>query len=168
MNTVKLFLMNKIFSLLPETRCFGFKVVLLRWCGATIGRNVRITSSVRIMLTGDLYVGDDVWIGEQTLIAGGDATIKIGSHVDIGPRVSIITGTHKLWEDSERAAGASYSKPIIIEDGVWLGCAAIILGGVAIGRGTAIAAGAVLIHDASSHALYAGNPAIKKRTRCPF
>jgi maltose O-acetyltransferase len=163
MNTTKLFLASKIFHLIPETRFFPLKSKLLRWCGAKIGQNVRITSSARFICTGDLSIGDDVWIGEQTLIVGGSAAIRIGSQVDIGPRVTLVTGTHKLWEDTMRAAGSGYSRPIIIEDGVWIGCGSIVLGGISVGRGTAIAAGSVVIRDAAPHSLYAGNPATLKK-----
>lgn len=29
---------------MPETRLFGLKATLLRWCGAQVGTNVRINS----------------------------------------------------------------------------------------------------------------------------
>ena len=36
---------------------------MLRWCGAKIGKNVRINSSAIFLGDGGLIIGDDVWIG---------------------------------------------------------------------------------------------------------
>ena len=33
---------------MPETRLFGLKAALLCWCGAQVGTNVRLNSSVHI------------------------------------------------------------------------------------------------------------------------
>ena len=163
MNSSKMYLARLLFLLLPETRCFPLKRLLIRWCGATVGNNVRITSSARFILGGSLEIGDDVWIGEQVLIVGGDADVRIGSRVDIGPRVTIVTGSHELWESPDRAAGKGSSMPIVIEDGVWLGAGATILGGVSVGRSSVIAAGAVVIRDTEPYTINAGNPAVMKR-----
>lgn len=54
---------------LPESRGFGWKNFLLRLAGAKIGKNVRIYTSVRIIGTGSLAIGDDVHIGPGVLIS---------------------------------------------------------------------------------------------------
>lgn len=165
MDSRKLFLIQKIFAFLPETRFFALKRRLLRWSGANIGRNVRIASSARFSFVGGLTIGDNVWIGEQVLITGGNVLIKIGSNVDIGPRALIVTGTHLLWDKPERAAGTDYSLPIVIEDGVWLGANVTVLGGVTLGYCSFAAAGAVVINDVPPFSMCAGNPAVIKRTK---
>ena len=48
---------------------------------------------------------------------------------------------------------------IIIEDDVWIGYGAIILSGVHIGQGAAIAAGAVVSKDVPAYAIVGGVPA---------
>jgi len=55
--------------------------------------------------------------------------------------------------------GGVRSAPVIIEDRVWIGCQAIILAGVTIGRGSVVAAGAVVTKDVPSGMLVGGNPA---------
>ena len=167
MNSRKLYLIRILFLLLPETRCFKIKCALLRWCGASIGNNVRITSSAKFVLTGDLTIGDDVWIGEEVLIAGGNASVCIGSRVDIGPRVTLVTGSHKLWQTRDRAAGDGYSLPIIVADGVWLGSGATILGGVSLGYASVVAAGSVVIRSTQPYTINAGNPTSVKRVYSP-
>lgn len=168
MNSRRLYLIKIVFSLLPETRCFSIKRALLRWCGASIGDNVRITSSARFVLTGELIIGDDVWIGEEVLIVGGSAEVRIGSRVDIGPRVTLVTGSHRLWGAPDRAAGDGYCLPIIVEDGVWLGAGSIVLGGVSLGYSSVVAAGSVVIRNTDPYTVNAGNPASVKRMHRPF
>jgi acetyltransferase-like isoleucine patch superfamily enzyme len=159
MKTGRLFFANLLFGLTPPTRCFGLKRVLLRWCGAEIGANVRIASSARFHLTGKLVIGDHTWVGHEVLVVGGDAEVTIGAKVDIAPRVMIVTGSHKLVGTPGRAAGKGYSLPVAIEDGAWLGAAAVILGGVTVGRCSVVAAGALVNRNVAPETMVAGVPA---------
>lgn len=163
MNSAKLYVYHRIASVLPPTRCFRLKAAMLRWAGAEVGNGVRIVSSARFHLTGSLRIGDGTWIGEDVLIAGGSESVTIGVNVDVGPRVTLVTGTHELWEIPTRAAGRSYSRPITIEDGVWLGAGVTVLPGVRIGAAAMVAAGAVVVSDVSGRVVVAGVPA--KATR---
>jgi len=54
--------------------------------------------------------------------------------------------------------------PVHIEDNVWIGAGAVILPGVRIGRGSIVAAGAVVREDVPPGALVAGVPAKVKRS----
>ena len=51
------------------------------------------------------------------------------------------------------------TKPIIIEDDVWIGFGTIILKGVKVGKGAIISAGSVVTKDVESFTVVAGNPA---------
>ena len=53
----------------------------------------------------------------------------------------------------------SDSKPITIEDNVWIGENAVILKGIRIGRGSIIACNAVVTKDVPPYTIAAGNPA---------
>lgn len=159
MKTGRLFIVNFLFTLIPATRCFKLKRALLRWSGAAVGKNVRIVSSARFHLTGELTIGDDSWIGHEVLVAGGAADVTIGAKVDIAPRVTIVTGSHELFTDPDKAAGRGYSAPILIESGVWLGAASVILGGVTVGRRSIVAAGALVNRDVAAESVVGGVPA---------
>jgi acetyltransferase-like isoleucine patch superfamily enzyme len=168
MRSIGYYIFNKYFSLLPETRLFGFKRWWLRsFCGANIGKNVRICSSVVVQISAKLTVGDNTWIGEYSKIVGGNAEVIIGSNVDIGPEVLLVTGSHELWTLEHKAAGKGFSKPIIIEDGVWLGARSTILGNVIIGKKSMIAAGAVINKYVPEQSLFGGVPAklVKKNSQ---
>jgi maltose O-acetyltransferase len=92
-----------------------------------------------------------------------DAPIVLGSNCDIGPAVEFITGGHVVGTSSRRA-GKGTAKPIIINDGCWIGAGSRILGGVSIGHGAVVAAGSVVIRDVPANALVAGVPAIVKKS----
>lgn len=83
--------------------------------------------------------------------------IRIGNGVMIAPKVSLITGGHPLHL-AERREYLSFA-PIVIEDNVWIGTAAVITQGVAIGAGAVVAAGAVVTRDVPGGTVVAGVPA---------
>lgn len=160
MNSRKLYLYNLLMFFIPATSCFGLKNFLLRWCGAKIGKNVRIVSSAKILTIGTLEIGDNTWIGHDVLILGGNARIYIGKNCDIAPKVSIITGTHEINSNCEiKVAGKGYSKNIFISDGCWICSSATILGGAILGEKTLIAAGGVCSSKLElDKAIYGGVP----------
>lgn len=143
MKSITLYIVSMIIRNLPETRAFGIKRILYRWAGATVGKNVRICSSVRILGAGNLEIGDNTWIGHETLIVAS-SNIKIGKDVDIAPRVFIGTGTHIIDINSPNVAGEGISKDIKIGDGCWLCVNTSILPGVEIGKKSIVGAGAVV------------------------
>lgn len=159
MISYRVYIMHFLFLFIPSTRCFAFKRKLMRWAGASVGNNVNIVSSARFYISGALIIGDDTWVGHDVLIVGGSADVSIGSKVDIGPRVTIVTGTHEIFTDVKRAAGRCYSLPVMVDDGVWIGSGATILGGTSIGKCCIVAAGALVNRDVSSKAVVGGVPA---------
>lgn len=86
--------------------------------------------------------------------------IEISSNVLIAPDVKIISANHNFlnFEIYEK------SKPIKIDENVWIGANSIILPGVKIGKNSIIAAGSIVTRDVDDNSLCAGNPAkfIKK------
>ena len=91
-----------------------------------------------------------------------EAPIVIGSNCDIGPSVEFITGSHEVGT-SLRRAGKGIAKPIVINDGCWIGAGSRILAGVTIGSGTIVASGSVVVCDVPENVLVAGVPAIVKK-----
>jgi len=159
MKSSRLFVMHMLMTIMPPTRCFALKRMLLRWSGAKVGSSVRVVSSARFHLTGGLVIGDGTWIGHEVLIIGGDADIVIGARVDIGPRVTLVSGSHELFTERDRSAGKGYSLPITIQDGSWLGASSTILGGVTVGQSSMVAAGALVTQDVKSGCVFGGVPA---------
>jgi maltose O-acetyltransferase len=120
--------------------------------------SAQVCSSVKILTSGYLGIGAETFIAHQVIIGGGDASITIGSHCNIGPCVKIFSGGHEFAPTGPRAAGTGYSKPIVIEDGVWIGAGSMILRGVRIGKRAVICAGSVVTRNipAESYAVGSG------------
>lgn len=168
MNTGRLWIYRLVTRCLPETRFFGFKSAMLRWCGAKVGANVRICSSASFWGAGRLEIGDDVWVGPLVAIeSSGDAIVRIGSYVDIANGVMITTGTHEIDVNGLHIAGRGSNKSIEIADGSWICLCAKLLPGSKVGAHSIVAAGSVVTkaYD-DEYVLLAGSPAdIKKHYR---
>ena len=80
----------------------------------------------------------------------------LGEHVLVGPKVNIITINHD--SDPENRS-ATYGRPVVIEDKVWIGINATILPGVRVGYGAIIGANSVVTKDVPPMTVVAGNPA---------
>jgi acetyltransferase-like isoleucine patch superfamily enzyme len=93
-----------------------------------------------------------------------NSLVHIGNNVHIGPDATICTDTHEVDPIIRSESKASFSCPIIIEDHCWIGARATILPGVRIGRGSTVAAGAVVAKDVEPGTVVGGVPAkvIKK------
>lgn len=168
MKTGRLWIYRIVTRWLPETRFFGIKVAMLRWCGAKVSTNVRICSSASIWGTGSLEIGDDVWIGPLTSIeASGDAKVRIGNHVDIANGVMVTTGTHEIDINGAHIAGRGCNKFVEIADGAWICLGAKLLPGSKVGAHSIAAAGSVVTKAFDDdYVLLAGSPAeIKKHYR---
>ena len=110
--------------------------------------------------------GKPVNIGKRCFIQQcctffGRGGITIGNDVFIGPKVNLITINHDPDPDNR---SATYGRPIVIEDKVWIGINSTILPGVRIGYGAIVGAGSVVTKDVPAMTIVAGNPAriIKK------
>ena len=166
MKTGRLWVYRLITRWMPETRFFGLKAAMLRWCGAKVGENVRICSSVSFMGIGNLSLGDDVWVGPLVAIeSSGNASVSIGSQVDIANGVMITTGTHEIDVNGLHIAGKGCNRSVMIGNGAWIGLCAKLLPGSKVGDHSVVAAGGVVTSSFDEeYVLLAGVPAeIKKR-----
>ncbi|MGA2121747.1 MAG: acyltransferase [Methanoregula sp.] len=114
----------------------------------------------------NIFVGDNVSLGSRPTLIASLSKIQIGNNVIFGPEVTIIGGNHNTSYVGKFIVDVTDSdkKPendlgVIIEDDVWVGARAIILNGVKIGRGSIVAAGAVVTHNSPPYSIIAGVPA---------
>jgi len=86
--------------------------------------------------------------------------IVLGNHLIIGPNVvfrasdHIIENTDKPISQQESAGGE-----IIIEDDVWSASNVVVVNGVRVGKGSVVAAGAVVTRDVQPYTVVGGVPA---------
>ena len=114
---------------------------------------------------GNVQVGYATTFSTNCFIHGD---ITIGKYCQFGPFASINTFNHPINHMStyinKRLLNGLLSKyktsaKTQIGNDVWVGKNAIILGGVTIGNGAIIAAGAVVTSDVPPYSVYAGVPA---------
>ena len=122
-----------------------------------IGHNSIIEPPFYCSYGQNTYVGDHVYLNYLCNIVDNNE-VHIGDHVMIGPVVQIYTAAH-LLEAEARIQGWEVTKPIVIEDNVWLGGGAILLPGVKIGRNAVVGAGAVVTRSVPPNTVVTGNPA---------
>lgn len=80
-------------------------------------------------------------------------SITIGNNVMFGPFVTIHDHDH-VYKNTELMKTSGYvTKPIVIEDNVWIGGNVVILKGVTIGSGSVIAAGTIVNKDVPPNTL---------------
>jgi acetyltransferase-like isoleucine patch superfamily enzyme len=133
--------------------------------GIKFGNNVTILRNTVIECTGNiknmgvgLVIGDDVGIAQNCFIQVR-GRVTIGSHVMFGPNVSIFSENHGFSNlEMPMISQPTVRREVIIEDDVWLGTRSIILAGVRIGKGSIIAAGALVNRDIPPYSVVAGVP----------
>lgn len=106
-----------------------------------------------------IKIGRDSLVGEYSVIRG-QGGVTIGDRVYTSPFTQIIAVNH-IFDDPNRpfVEQGITAKGIVIEDDVWLGASAVITDGVHIGKGSVVAAGAVVTRDVPPHCVVAGVPA---------
>ncbi|KFI52258.1 sugar O-acetyltransferase [Bifidobacterium biavatii] len=124
---------------------------------AEVGDDVFIEPNFRCEMGRNISIGSHAYINFDCVMLD-NAPITIGDYVWIAPMVGLFATNHAL-DFEERKNGACQAKPIVIEDGVWLGGHVTVLGGVTIGRGAVIGAGSVVTHDIPAGVIAVGNPA---------
>ncbi len=92
--------------------------------------------------------------------------LVISPNARIGKNVTLFHGVtlgarHRIARDGERLA--EYP---VLEDEVWIGPHAIIVGGVTIGRGSRIAGGAFVTESVPPRSIVSGNPAVIIKSDC--
>jgi acetyltransferase-like isoleucine patch superfamily enzyme len=127
------------------------------------GYHINMHSGVKLYAEGQ---GTEIIIGNETRIHG--TCLHACERIEIGRKCLIAANTqifdcsgHDLsFQDVEnRLNTKGKTKPVIIEECVWIGAGCLILPGVRIGRGSVIAAGSVVTKDVPPMCLAGGNPA---------
>ena len=133
----------------------------------TIGRHASIrTTNVLLDEAGEgLTLGDRSNIGAYSYI-GCSGFIEIGSDVMMGPRVNLMAENHNYEHTDETMKAQGVTRSFIrIEDDCWLGAGCTVLAGVTIGKGSIIAAGAVVTKDVAPYSVVGGVPATLIKSR---
>lgn len=107
----------------------------------------------------------------RTAIAPGLALthgrgIVVNAGARIGSNVTLFHGVTLGQRDHIDAQGRRHTLYPVIEDEVWIGPHAIIVGGVTVGKGSRIAGGAYVFEDVPPYCVVLGNPGKIVRRDC--
>ena len=114
-----------------------------------MGKGVVIKPSVNIKYPWNLSIGDYSWIGENVWISQG-AMLLCGNH------------------DYKRPTFDLMVKPIVIENGAWVGAQSTVCPGVTMHSHSVLTVGSIASKDLMPYSIYRGNPAVKVAERVMF
>lgn len=118
-----------------------------------LGEDSRILPPITAVHAERVSIGDHSIImpGVLLMAYGG---IRIGNNVQISSQVKLLTNNHDLKDPMVLVC-----RPVVLEDGCWVGTGAFILPGVTVGSGAIVGAGSVVTRDVEPRTIVAGNPA---------
>lgn len=129
------------------------------------GKNFRVGRGTIVGAPHGLTIGNDVAIGPRSVVQVNGTIgdfVLIGMHVQIVGREDHdiaqlgVPMTFSTWVGNR---GPNNRDSVKIGRDVWIGASSVILGGVTIGEGSVVGAGAVVTHDVPSYSIVVGNPA---------
>lgn len=136
------------------------------------GKKVYVDEGFTILGAKNISMGDSVYIGPNATLYASGAAITVKGHFMSGPGLTIITGDHRIDikdkfmdEVTVDEKLPENDQEVVINEDVWCGANVTILKGIHIGRGSVIAAGAVLTKNVGEYEIWAGVPAKKIRDR---
>ncbi|WP_435302709.1 sugar O-acetyltransferase [Ligilactobacillus cholophilus] len=139
----------------------GYDDQLLRNLFHHVGTDLYIEPNFNCQFGFNIDLGNEVFLNHDCTLQDF-APIIIGNQANIAPRVGFYTAS--AVPQKNRSQHAMIAKPIILQDNVWIGGNAVILGGVTIGKNSIIGAGSVVNTDIPANSIAVGNPAKVIRT----
>jgi tetrahydrodipicolinate N-succinyltransferase len=133
------------------------------WSDITLEAGVSLDDGVVLLTSGvpkpsKLVLRSGTYVNRYTMIDAHEH-VEVGRNCMIGPGCYLTDGDHGTQPDVVIARQAMKTAPLVLEDDVWLGAGVIVLGGVRIGRGAVVGAGAVVTRDVPSAMKVVGVPA---------
>jgi serine acetyltransferase len=114
---------------------------------------------------GSIRLARRVWLGPYVVIYGHGG-VEIGEQTLVSMHCTILSSNHAMPAMGTLIRDMPDElRPTKIGRDVWIGANAVILGGVKIGNGAVVAAGAVVTKDVEPGAVVAGVPACLIRRR---
>lgn len=151
---------STIFRILIGSPFRHVRTFLLRLFGAKIPYCSSVYQSCKIYAPWNLYIGKYTCVGPNSELYNKDI-ITIGDNCVISQGAFLCTASHDITDK----INPLITKPIILEDGVWVAADAFVGMGVTVGEGAVVGARAAVFKDVEPWTVVGGNPAkfIKKR-----
>ena len=154
------YLVNEIIFKTGFFPFYALKIFLLKLFGAKTGKGIFIKPGVNIKYPWLLQLENNIWIGEKVWI-DNLALLTIANNVCISQGAFLFCGNH----DFSKPAFDLTVKPIVLEEGVWIGAGAMVCGGVICRSHAVLSAASFAVTDLEAYTIYRGNPAEKIKDR---
>ncbi|MEI6154706.1 MAG: DapH/DapD/GlmU-related protein [Deltaproteobacteria bacterium] len=119
----------------------------------SVGIGCMVHPGIRVAVPKNVFMGDYSGLGENAVI-NGPGPIKIGNYCLIAQGVMFVSATHD--PNAPLLCSRVLYYPIVVEDNVWIGVNAIIMGGVTLGEGCIVGAGSVVTKDVPPNVVVGG------------
>lgn len=157
-------IIGRMISVLRKIHIRYYRAKLYADLGA-IGYKSSISYPCEIVGSKNIYIGDNVSIRSNSMMSACNAKIVIKDWTIIAPYLYISTGNHMMTPGKYTGSikneekDKEYDKDVIINEDVWIAAKVTILMGVNVGRGSVIAAGALVNKDVLPYSVVGGVPA---------
>lgn len=150
----RLYLCNRVISYIPShlIRLAFYQSVM----NIKVGKGSTFFMGSYFDCIGGLTIGSHSVVNQNCRLDGRGG-LFIGNNVSISAEVMLLTADH----DPQSPQFAGRTQPIVIDDYAWIGTRAMILPGITLGKGSVVAAGALVTKDVAPYAIVAGIPAKK-------
>jgi len=160
-NSKKIYLVNLLMAVLPNSGCQKLKAKLYRWAGAKVGKDVEFFQGIKVQGIGELEFGDRCFIGHEVLFLLNEGSkISIEEESVVSSRCMVISGFHPITPNGESIIGRDgTSSQVRICKGAAVLAGCQVLPGVTVGEKALVAAGATITKDVEPYTLVGGCPA---------
>jgi maltose O-acetyltransferase len=132
--------------------------MFLRHFFFSLGKGNTFYSGLRVTSPHKVSIGSNCNFDHGVFITGGGG-VQIGDWVGFGPDVKVWSVNHRFDDpDTPWLLQGWKSKPVVIDDDVWLGANVFVMPGVTIGKGAIVSACALIDRSIPPYAIVAGNP----------
>ena len=138
----------------------GWRSMLLRLFGATLGPNCHFYPGSKVWAPWNLICADQVTAADGAEIYN-PAPITFGSHVILSQDAYVCGATH----DYDDADFPLIAYAMQLEAYAWVCARASVAPGVNVGEGAVLGLGSVATRDLEAWTVYAGTPAVKVKER---
>jgi acetyltransferase-like isoleucine patch superfamily enzyme len=160
-----LMIISVFLDMLTISNFIGFekiKVHICRLLGFKIGAPCFIDYGFRFFYPHNIQIGSFCSFGHFNRLWAFNKII-IGDRVQTAIGLTIVSGSH----NTSNFESISDGQEVVLEGENWIGANVTILGGVTIGKGAIIAAGAVVVSDIPPYTIAGGVPAKVIKIRIP-
>ena len=151
----------------------GFYTLYRRYFGYSRSKFGYVAESAKLIPPLNIFNPHNVFMYEHTKVEDSTISAAIGKFImkkysAAAEGLSVHTGNHmmvvgKFYRTVTNAdkleSGQVFDKDVIVEEDVWIGCNVTLLSGAHIGRGSIVAAGAVVAKSTPPYAVIGGVPA---------